>query len=60
MALFWLLHDVTGSRYLKMVAAKPEVLTSGSNRDSFIEFLDPQNINFAVGISLLSCLGTEI
>ena len=35
-------------------------VTSGSNRDSSIEFLVPKNIDLAVGISLLPCLGAEI
>ena len=35
-------------------------LTLSSNHSSAIEFLDPENIGLAVGISLLSCLETFI
>ena len=61
-----MLPDVTGSRFLKMAAAKPEVLlsqlpgTSGSILNSTIELMDPENGGLAVGTALMSCLEAEI
>ena len=71
MAPLRILPDVTGSRLLKMAAAKPEGLTaaifknrlpvtSDSIRINAIVLLDPENGGLAVGTASLSGLEAEI
>jgi len=53
MRLSKMLYDQTGSEKSNMAAFKPKVPIS-------VGFLVPKNKEVAVGISFLSCLGTEM
>jgi len=68
------MQDATRRPKSKMAADKPEtpicraylnvlkfrlLVTSSSNRNSAIEFLDLEDIDLALGISLLNCLEAE-
>ena len=68
------MQDATRRRKSKMAADKPEtptcraylnvlkfrlLVTSSSNRNSAIELLDLEDIDLALGISLLNCLEAE-